>query len=195
MDEQKKNLEKKMKKQMQKIKRKNDGFWADFKKFIMKGNVLDLAVAVVIANAFNAIVNGLVKYIITPLITFATSGVSIDEWEWVIREAVVDENNVETVSKISVQYGLWLQAIVNFLIIAFCIFVTVRILKKAERALKTKEIEKQEAEAAKKKEEEAKAAEAAKALAEKKKATEEEFYTNVKEQSELLRQIRDSLKK
>ncbi len=195
MDEQKKNLEKKMKKQMQKIKKKNDGFWADFKKFIMKGNVLDLAVAVVIANAFNAIVNGLVKYIITPLITFATSGVSIDEWEWVIREAVVDENNVETVSKISVQYGLWLQAIVNFLIIAFCIFVTVRILKKAERALKTKEIEKQEAEAAKKKEEEAKAAEAAKALAEKKKATEEEFYTNVKEQSELLRQIRDSLKK
>lgn len=195
MDEQNKNWEKKMKKQMQKIKKKNDGFWADFKKFIMKGNVLDLAVAVVIANAFNAIVNGLVKYIITPLITFATSGVSIDEWEWVIREAVVDENNVETVSKISVQYGLWLQAIVNFLIIAFCIFVTVRILKKAERALKTKEIEKQEAEAAKKKEEEAKAAEAAKALAEKKKATEEEFYTNVKEQSELLRQIRDSLKK
>ena len=79
----------KVEKGLKKVKKKGDGFFADFKKFITKGNVLDLAVAVVMANAFNAIVSGLVKYIITPLITYATSGVSIDEWEWVIRDCLL----------------------------------------------------------------------------------------------------------
>ena len=115
-------MRKKMEKGLKKMKQKGDGFFADFKKFITKGNVLDLAVAVVMATAFNAIVTGLVKYIITPLITYATSGVSINEWEWVIREASTNAAGVE-IPKISVQYGLFLQAILDFLIIAFCIFL------------------------------------------------------------------------
>lgn len=182
-----------------KIKQKGDGFWADFKKFITKGNVLDMAVAVVVATAFNAIVNGLVKYIITPLITYATSGVSIDEWEWVVRPEVLDEAGAVLVSKISVQYGLWLQAIVDFLIIAFSVFVVVRVIRNAERALNAKELAKKaEEEAAKKAADEkkaAEAAEAAKAAAEAQKAKEEAFLADVKEQAQLLREIRDSLKK
>jgi large conductance mechanosensitive channel len=183
------------KRQKELLKKEKVSFWADFKKFITKGNVLDLAVAVVISTAFNAIVNGLVKNIITPFVTYFTSGVSINEWEYVLREEVLDAEGAVEVAKISIQYGLWLQAIVDFLIIALSVFAAVRLIRKAERRLNAKEIAKKEAEAAKKKaEDDAKAAEA-KAIAEAEKAARDEFYANVKEQSALLREIRESLKK
>lgn len=182
------------------LKKQSVGFWADFKKFITKGNVLDMAVAVVVATAFNAIVNGLVKYIITPFVTYFTSGVSINEWEYVMRPEELDEITGEVLqTKISLQYGLWLQAILDFLIIAFSVFVIVRVIRNTERKLNAKEIARKEAEeAAKKAEADAKAAAdaaaAAKAAAEKK-AIEDEFYANVREQAALLREIRDNMKK
>lgn len=204
MDKKIKEGEKKVAKEEKKrlkaeLKKQSIGFWADFKKFITKGNVLDMAVAVVVATAFNAIVNGLVKFIITPFVTYFTSGVSINEWEYVMREEVLDEAGEIITSKISLQYGLWLQAILDFLIIAFSVFVIVRVIRNTERKLNAKEIAKKEAEeAAKKAEADAKAAAdaaaAAKAAAEKK-AIEDEFYANVREQSALLREIRDNMKK
>ena len=178
---------------------KGKGFFADFKKFITKGNVLDLAVAVVVGAAFTAITNGLVKNIITPVMTYFTSGVSINEWEYVLREQVMNAEGVVEVEKIAIQYGLWLQAIVDFLIIALSVFAAVRLIRKTERRLNAKEILKQEAEAAKKKaEEDAKAAEAkaaADAKAAEEQAIRDEFYANVREQAALLREIRDSVKK
>ncbi len=189
----------KRKKKKEKLKQEKISFFTDFKKFITKGNVLDMAVAVVVATAFNAIVNGLVKYVITPFVTFFTSGVSIDEWEYVMREELLDAAGEVVQTKISIQYGLWLQSILDFLIIAFSVFVAVRIIRKAERKLNAKEIAQQEAEeAAKKAEADAKAAaekEAAEKAAAEKKAIEDEFYANVREQSALLREIRDSMKK
>ena len=141
-------MKEKIKEKKAKIKKERVSFFSDFKKFITKGNVLDMAVAVVVATAFNAIVNGLVKQIITPLVTFFTSGVSINEWEYVLREEVLDAEGVVEVSKISIQYGLWLQSILDFLIIAFTVFVLVRVIKGMERKLNAKEIAKKEAEAA-----------------------------------------------
>lgn len=195
--EEKKSLRKRQK---ELLKKEKISFFADFKKFITKGNVLDLAVAVVISTAFNAIVNGLVKNIITPVVTYLTSGVSIDEWEYILREEVLNaETGAVEVAKISIQYGLWLQAIVDFFIIALSVFAAVRIIRKAERKLNAKEIAKKEAEEAKKKaEEDAKAAEAkaaADAAAAEEKAIRDEFYANVREQAVLLREIRDNLKK
>lgn len=186
------------KEKRKKMKEGYVSFWSDFKAFITKGNVLDMAVAVVVASAFNAIVNGLVKNIITPFVTYLTSGVSIDEWEIVLRpEEIVD--GVVTTSKIAIAYGLWLQAIVDFIIIAFSVFVVVRVIRKAERRLNAKEIAEKEAAAAKKKAEEeaaaaAKAAVDAAAAAEKQRI-EDEFHANVKEQSELLRAILEQVKK
>lgn len=169
-------------------------FFSDFKAFITKGNVLDMAVGVVVGTAFSAIVNGLVKNIITPIVTYFTSGVAIDDWKWVLREAVAADEaaGIEEVAEIAISYGLWLQAIVDFFIIALCVFVAVRFIKGMERKLNAKKIAAEEAAAAEKKaaEEaaatEATAAEEAKAAAEK--AALEEFYANIRE-------IRDSLKK
>ncbi len=189
----------KLKQQKEKLKKERVSFFTDFKKFITKGNVLDLAVAVVISTAFNAIVNGLVKYIITPFVTYFTSGVSIEEWEYVLRPETLDAEGAVELAKISIQYGLWIQAIVDFLIIAISVFAAVRIIRKTERKLNEKEIRKQEEEAAKKKaEEDAKAAQAkavADAKAAEEKAIRDEFYANVREQAALLREIRDSVKK
>lgn len=179
----------------EKIKKDKISFFSDFKKFITKGNVLDLAVAVVVGSAFNAIVTGLVKNIITPAMSYFTSGASIDEWEYILREEIVNAEGVVEVTKVSIQYGLWIQTIIDFLIIAFSIFVMVRVIKKAERKLNAKEIAaKEAAEAKKKADADAKAA-AEKKQAEEDRAAREEFYANVREQSALLREIKESMKK
>lgn len=192
-------MKEKIKEKKAMIKKERISFFTDFKKFITKGNVLDMAVAVVVATAFNAIVNGLVKQIITPLVTYFTSGVSINEWEYVLREEVLNAEGAVEVSKISIQYGLWLQSILDFLIIAFTVFVLVRVIKGMERKLNAKEIAKKEAEAAAQQAEaDAKAAAEAAAAAEKaaaEQAIKDEFYANVREQAALLREIRDSMKK
>ncbi len=168
------------------------GFWADFKKFITKGNIIDLAVAVVIGGAFNKIVTGLVNHIIMPLVGLAMGGLNVKDWKWVLKEAVLDETGAVVTAENAVLYGEFIQLILDFLIIAFCIFIALRIMMKSKEKLHATEI----AEAAKKAEEEAaaKAAadEAAKAAADAEIAKQK---ADDAEKLQLLREIRDSLKK
>ena len=179
----------------EKKKKKVTGFFEEFKKFITRGNVLDMAVGVVVGSAFSAIVNGLVKMIINPCIALIPGAGSMDEWKTILKAA----DEAAGTAEVAILWGEWLQTIVNFFIIAFCIFVAVRVIRKAERIMNAKEIAKQEAEAAKKKAEEDAKAAAAKKVAEEKAAAEkavlDEFYANIKEQSQLLRDIKESLKK
>lgn len=86
----------------------------------MRGNVVDLAVAVIIGGAFSAIINSLVTDIITPLIL-----------QPILTAAKLDELSELSVN--GIKYGLFLAAVLNFLVIAFCIFVMVRIIEKIER--------------------------------------------------------------
>ena len=110
-------------------------FWADFKKFISKGNIVDLAVAVVIGAAFNKIVSSLVNDIIMPLISLAVGGASVSDWKWVIKPAVYDNNGVLVTAETSLNYGVFIQAIIDFLIIAFTLFVVIKILSASTRKL------------------------------------------------------------
>jgi len=181
------------------MKKEKVSFLTDFKKFITKGNVLDMAVGVVIGSAFSAIVNGLVKMVINPCIALIPGAESMDNWKTVLQEAVVDEAGAVKTAEVAILWGEWIQTIINFFIIAFCIFVTVRVIRKAERLMNAKEIKKQEEEAAKKKAEDDAKAAAAKAAADAKaaedKAIMDEFYANIREQSQLLREIKEALKK
>ncbi len=192
-------MKEKRKQAKEKIKKEKVSFFTDFKNFIMKGNVLDLAVAVVISTSFNAIVTGLVKYIITPCVSFITSGKSVEELKYVLKaavEKVAEDGTVSVVEpEVAILYGLWIQTIIDFIIIAFSIFVAVRIIKSAERRMKHKEIAAQEAAAAKKKEEEAAAAATAAAAVQAEKDALAEFYANVKEQTALLKDISSRLDK
>ena len=200
MDQKIKEGENKVKKEKrekakQKLKTERVSFFSDFKAFITKGNVLDLGVAMVMATSFNAIVSGLVKYIITPFVSSFTKKVSIEEWEYVLVPETLDEAGEVVSAAVTIQYGLWLQTIVDFLIIAFSIFVVVRLIKSTERKLRAKELAEKAIEDAKKKEEADAAAAAAKQAADEKAAVEAEFYANVREQAALLREIRDNMKK
>ena len=163
-------------------------FLNEFKDFITKGNVLDLAVAVVIGSAFNAITNGLVKFIINPFIALLTGGVSLDGWKTVLQEAYINEAGVE-VAEIAILWGEWIQTIVQFFIIALAIFIAVRFIRKAEKVMNAKELERKAAEEAKKQEEDKKKAEEAAALLAEKEAQLQAFYANVARQTELLEEL------
>ena len=101
-------------------------FFKEFKEFISKGNVLDLAVAVVIGNAFNAIVTSLVNDIIMPLVGIIIGGINFSS----IKVTLGDAN---------LMVGNFLQMVVNFLIVAFTIFVVVKSFNKLQQKTKKKE--------------------------------------------------------
>lgn len=172
-----------------KLKAKKDGFLKDFKKFITKGNVIDMAVGVVIGAAFSSIVNGLVKMIINPVIAILTGGVSLDGWKTVLEPAVLDDAGKVVTAEVAILWGEWIQTIINFFIIALSIFVAVRIITGINNRLRAKELAAiAEADAKKKAEEKAKA----EALAAELKAKEEalaQFYANVERQTKLLEEI------
>lgn len=184
--EERKRQKKEMKK---KLKAEKTSFLTDFKKFITKGNVLDLAVAVVIGSSFNAITNGLVKMIINPCISILTGGISLDEWKTVLRPEVLDESGAVESAEVAILWGEWVQTIIQFFIIALSVFVFVRIIKKMTDKLRHKEIEAQKEAEAKKKEADAAAAAAAAAVAAEKEAQLQAFYKNVEKQTELLEKL------
>ena len=147
------------------------GFFGEFKEFISRGNVIDMVVGVVVGSAFTAIVNSLVKDVVTPAIGLITGGVDFSS------QMVVLATDPETGEVLNaIKYGALIQNIINFLLIALVVFCFVKVVNK----LREKVAE------AKKAEEEAKAAEeAAAAPAEPEKSSE----------VLLLEEIRDLLKK
>lgn len=198
-----KKLEKQnLKKIHKELGKKAKDFGDDYKKFITKGNVVDMAVAVVVGQAFNKIVNGLVSFIITPLISRYVGGINMQDWRWVLREA--STNGTEEIKEIAIQYGAFLQSIIDFLLIATGIFIALRVLRGLTGKLNEKEeAEKRAIEEVKRAEEEAQAEKArlqaeAEMLAAKEKQEAEEkakqkFYADVQEEKELLRQIKELL--
>ena len=139
-------------------------FWSEFKTFIARGNVMDMAVGVVVGGAFTAIVNSLVGDIINPLIGKLFGGVDLSEAKVVLTEAT------EETAEVAIRDGSLIQTIINFIIVALCIFAVVRGINKLKDKMKKEE------EAA---EEEAK----------------EEEPAEPSEEVLLLREIRDSLQK
>ncbi len=120
-------------------------FLQDFKAFAMKGNVIDMAVGVVIGGAFGKIVTSVVNDIIMPPIGLAVGGVNFKDLKWVMQEAVPEAVNeageviTPAVAEVSLNYGNFLQQTFDFLIIAFSIFCFVSLIKKMSERDKKKE--------------------------------------------------------
>lgn len=93
----------------------------------MKGNVIDMAVGVIIGAAFGKIVSSLVDDIIMPLVGVATGGMNFTDYKWVIQKAVMDGQEVLK-PEVTMNWGTWIQTIVDFLIVAFCIFVMIKFI-------------------------------------------------------------------
>lgn len=183
--------------------KKKSTFWSDFKAFLSRGNILDMAVGVIIGGAFGKIVTGLVNFILNPIIGYWVKTGDLDGWKTVLREAEVETlaDGTEKIIKAesAIMWGSWFQTIIDFIITAFCIFLIIRAIAKAKAAAERKKIAEAEAKAAEEKAAaDAKAAEE-KAAAEAKAAADAEkqaaFEASVKQQEVLLTEIRDLLAK
>ena len=109
------------------MKKKKSTFWSDFRAFAMKGNVVDMAVGVIIGGAFSKIVTSLVDNIIMPLVSLLIGKVNFADLAFVIPAQTAGAE------PITVGYGLFIQNIVDFLIVALCIFTAVRLISKLHR--------------------------------------------------------------
>jgi len=118
------------------------GLIKEFKEFIMKGNVMDLAVAVIIGGAFGAIVTGLVDNIIQPLIN-SIGGTEVGG-SFVLPWVDTTGMDAEAIAAVSINYGAFISAIINFLIIALVIFILVKAVNKAASLGKKEEVEEEE---------------------------------------------------
>lgn len=126
-------------------------FFEDFKAFALKGNIVDMAIGVVIGGAFGKIVTSLVNDIITPLIGLLTGNISLTDLKVILAPAVLDAAGETVTPELAITYGAFLQTIIDFLIIALSIFCVMRVAMKARQKLedmKKKEVTEEAAEEA-----------------------------------------------
>lgn len=116
------------------------GFLKEFKEFAVKGNALDMAVGVIIGGAFGKIITSLVNDIIMPLVSVVTGGVNFTQNKIILKEAV--KQGTEIINpEVAITWGVFIQSIVDFLIIAFCIFMAIRFMNKIKNATRKAEEE------------------------------------------------------
>ena len=102
-------------------------FFEEFKTFAMRGNVIDLAVGVVIGGAFGKITTSIVNDIIMPCISMLTGGVNFADWKIVLKEAVANaEGVIDSTTEVAIRYGNTIAIILDFIIIAFAVFCLVK---------------------------------------------------------------------
>lgn len=122
--------------------------WKEFKAFIAKGNVMDMAVGVIIGGAFGKIVSSLVSDIFTPLISLITGSANFSDLKIVLKTAELAEDGTELVPAATLNYGTFIQNVIDFFVIALCVFLLVKIVNtvrvKAEELVKKPEPEKEE---------------------------------------------------
>ena len=102
-------------------------FLEDFKAFAVKGNMIDIAVGVIIGTAFNKVIDTLVKQVFMPPLSLLTDDVKLENKKWVLREAVLQGQEVLH-EEVAIGYGALLEAGIDFLIIAFSVFMVVKLM-------------------------------------------------------------------
>ena len=117
---------------------KRKGFLAEFKAFAMRGNVIDLAVGMIIGSAFGKITSSLVNDIIMPAVGMLLGGVNFSDWKIVLKQAVI-ENGEEVAAAVSINYGTFLSTILDFIILAFAIFCMVKAINSLHDKAKKQE--------------------------------------------------------
>ncbi len=146
------------------------GFIEEFKEFISRGNVLDMAIGVIIGGAFGKITSSLVNDVIMPVVSILTGGIEFKNWKIVLKEAVVNADGViDATTEVAINFGALVATIIDFIIIAFTVFIIIKLVNRFKNKL-IKEAEDKEKE-------------------------EEETEPEPSEEVKLLTEIRDALKK
>jgi len=109
------------------------GMITEFKAFAMKGNVVDMAVGVIIGGAFGAIVGSLVSDVMMPVVGLATGGISFSDQTIALKAAVTDSSGAVTAPAVLLSYGKLIDTIIKFLIVALCLFMVIKAMNAAKR--------------------------------------------------------------
>jgi large conductance mechanosensitive channel len=107
------------------------GFFKDFKSFLLKGDIVNLATAVIVGGAFGKIVSSLVKDVLMPPIGYLTGGVNFSDLTFVLKDAV--KNGDKMMPAVTINYGSFLQTVFDFIIIGFCIFMVLKAYEKSKK--------------------------------------------------------------
>ena len=105
----------------------------EFKNFIMTGNVIDLAVAVILAGAVGLVVNGFVSDVMMPIVGHFTGGMDFADLKYVLSPAVVDAEGTVITAENAVMYGKWINALINLVIVGFVLFVIIKAYNKTKK--------------------------------------------------------------
>jgi large conductance mechanosensitive channel len=106
-------------------------FLKEFKEFISRGNILDMAIGVIIGGAFGKITSSLVNDVIMPVISILTGGIQFSNWKIVLKEAVATTDGViNPATEVTINFGSLIATILDFLIIAFTIFIIIKLVNK-----------------------------------------------------------------
>lgn len=109
------------------------GFVSEFRDFAMKGNVVDMAVGIILGAAFNKIVNSLVADVLMPPIGLALGRVEFKDLQWVIQKAVMDKAGQVVTAEVAIRYGMFINTVIEFLIVALSVFVVVKVMNRLMR--------------------------------------------------------------
>jgi len=102
----------------------------EFKEFAVKGNMMDMAIGIIIGAAFNKVIDVLAKQVLLPPLSLLTDGVNFQDKKLVLREALTDASGTVTTSEVAVAYGALMEVFLDFLIIGFTVFVVVKAMNR-----------------------------------------------------------------
>lgn len=109
-------------------------FIEEFKEFISRGNVLDMAIGVIVGGAFGKITSSLVNDVIMPVISILTGGLQFNSWKIILKEATVNaDGTVDLASEVAINFGAFIATVIDFLVIAFTIFIVIKIVNTLKR--------------------------------------------------------------
>jgi large conductance mechanosensitive channel len=117
------------------------GIVKEFKEFAMKGNMLDMAIGIIIGVAFNRIVTSLVQDVFMPVIGFLVGGVSFENLQIVIQKEVLDGTGAVVQELVAIRYGSFIQTLFDFLIIALTVFVVVKVINRMKKKAEDVKVE------------------------------------------------------
>ena len=105
----------------------------EFKEFAVKGNMIDMAIGIIIGASFNSVIDVLVKKILLPPLSLLSSGVNLESQKFVLRSSEIDNLGNQIIEEVAIKYGLFVETLVDFLIVGFTIFIVVKFINKLNK--------------------------------------------------------------
>ncbi|MDO6759200.1 large conductance mechanosensitive channel protein MscL [Tamlana sp. 2_MG-2023] len=105
----------------------------EFKEFAVKGNMIDMAIGIIIGTSFNKVIDVLVKQVFLPPLSVLTEGVNFEDKKIILEDAVLDASGAVTKAEIAIGYGAFCEVVIDFLIVGFTVFLVVKVMNRLRR--------------------------------------------------------------